>query len=90
MDYVIADLWQLQQYQVAFKQDRQLLKESVAVIDKLSGNREYGIIGFKDGVILMQEAVASDPKATASWLAFRRELEPVLTFTRKNSPSMYL
>lgn len=75
MDYVIADLWQLQQYQVAFKQDRQLLKESVAVIDKLSGNREYGIIGFKDGVILMQETVASDPKATASWLAFRRELE---------------
>jgi len=26
MDYVIADLWQLQQYQVAFKQDRQLLQ----------------------------------------------------------------
>lgn len=83
MDYVIADLWQLQQYQVAFKQDRQLLQASVAVIDQLSGNREYGIIGFKDGVILMQESVASDPEATASWLAFRRELEQtgVVTWT---------
>jgi len=69
-------LWQLQQYQVAFKQDQQLLA-SVTVIDQLSGNREYGIIGFKDGVILMQKAVASQPEATVSWLAFRRELNRV-------------
>ena len=78
MDYVIADLWQLQQYQVAFKDDRRLLQESVALIEQLSGNQEYGIIGFKDGVILMQLAAASDPEATASWLAFRRELEPIV------------
>jgi hypothetical protein len=78
MDYVIADLWQLQQYQIAFKQDRRLLKASVDVIDKLYANQEYGIIGFKDGVILMQEAVASNPEATAFWLAFRREIEPIL------------
>lgn len=78
MDYAIADLWQLQQYQIAFKQDRRLLKASVDVIDKLYAEREYGIIGFKDGVILMQKAVASNPEATAFWLAFRREVEPIL------------
>ena len=75
MGYVIADLWQLQQYQVAFKEDRTLLQQSVAVIDQLISSREYGIIGFKDGVILMQKAVASAPEATTSWLAFRQQLQ---------------
>jgi len=75
VDYVIADLWQLQQYQVAFDEERQLLQQSVALIDQLSGNREYGIINFKDGVILMQKAAASDPQATAAWSVFCRELE---------------
>lgn len=75
MDYVIADLWQFQQYQVAFDDDRQLLKDGVTVIDQLSNNREYGIIGCQDGVILMQKGVASNPEATASWLAFRQELD---------------
>jgi len=68
MDYVIADL--AQQYQVALSK---IGSYCVAVIDQLSGNRTRNI-GFKDGVILMQETVASDPEATASWLAFRREL----------------
>ena len=72
VDYVIADLWQLQQYQVAFDDERQLLQQSIALIDQLSGNREYGIIGFKDGVILMQKAAASEPLATDAWLAFRQ------------------
>lgn len=72
VDYVIADLWQLQQYQVAFDDERQLLQQSIALIDQISGNREYGIIGFKDGVILMQKAAASDPLATDAWLAFRQ------------------
>ncbi len=75
VDYVIADLWQLQQYQIAFDEERQLLQQSIALIDQLSGNREYGIINFKDGVILMQKAAASDPQATAAWSVFRRELE---------------
>ena len=72
VDYVIADLWQLQQYQVAFDEERQLLQQSIALIEQLTGSRQYGIIGFKDGVILMQKAAASDPEATASWLAFRQ------------------
>jgi len=71
MDYVIADLWHAA---VSSRLHQQLIRASVTVIDQLSGNREYGIIGFKDGVILMQKAVASQPEATVSWLAFRREL----------------
>ncbi|GAB1545077.1 hypothetical protein NUACC21_77530 [Scytonema sp. NUACC21] len=78
VDYAIADLWQLQQYQPAFKSDRNLLREVVALIDQLTGNREYGIIGFRDGVILLKKAAVSDTQATEAWLSFRQQLQPIL------------
>lgn len=77
VDYVIVDLWQLQQYQAAFDEDRQLLQQSIPVIDQLSSSQQYGIIDVKDGVILMQKGVASNSQATAAWLALRQELEKV-------------
>lgn len=73
VDYCVADLWQLQQYQVAFKDERQLLHQSISIIDQLSNSREYGITGFKDGVILLQKAVASNPEAMSAWLMFRKQ-----------------
>jgi uncharacterized membrane protein len=79
VDYVIADLWQLQQYQVAFKSDRRLLQDSVKFIDQLFRQGEYGIVGFQDGAILMQKKVTSVPEATAAWLAFRQEIAPILS-----------
>ncbi|MCL1463654.1 DUF2079 domain-containing protein [Argonema galeatum] len=78
VDYALADLWQLQQYQVAFKSDRQVLKDSFSTIDLTFGNKLYGIIGFKDGVILMQRAAASNPDAVSAWLKFRQETEAIL------------
>jgi hypothetical protein len=78
MDYVIADLWQLQQYQVAFKGDRRLLQNSVTTVEQLLSNRQYGMIGCQDGVILMHKNVTSIPQATASWLSFRQEIAPIL------------
>ncbi|MBD2042142.1 DUF2079 domain-containing protein [Microcoleus sp. FACHB-672] len=79
VDYAIADLWQLQQYQVAFKSDRhKLTKEMVPVIEQVTGNGEYGIVGFKDGVIFMQKGTATEPAAVAAWQAFRKEIEPIL------------
>ena len=78
VDYVIIDLWQLQQYQPAFKQDRRLLRDSIPVIEQLLSSKEYGIIGCQDGVILLRKGVASIPEATASWLAFRQEIATIL------------
>lgn len=78
VDYVLTDLWQLQQYQPAFKNDRHKLKEMVPVIEQVTGNGEYGIVGFKDGVIFMQKGAASEPAAVAAWQAFRQEIEPIL------------
>ncbi|OKH11490.1 hypothetical protein NIES592_21590 [Fischerella major NIES-592] len=74
VDYAIADLWQLQKYQVAFKSDRSLLKDLTPLIDQLINNGEYGIIGFEDGVILLKKAASSDTQAKAAWLQFRQEL----------------
>ncbi len=70
VDYAIADLWQLKQYQPAFKEERNLLRELVQLFDQLTKTPEYGVIGFRDGVILLQKAATPNPQATAAWLAF--------------------
>ncbi|MES1022854.1 DUF2079 domain-containing protein [Gloeocapsa sp. BRSZ] len=74
MEYAIADLWQLQQYQAAFDEERQLLQASIAAIDQLTSNQQYGVIGFQDGVILMQRGVVSLPQAVTAWLTFRQQI----------------
>ena len=78
MEYAIADLWQFQQYLPAFKHDRRLLDASATVIERVYANGDYGIKGFKDGVILMQRDTESDPAAVAAWQAYRQEVEPLL------------
>ncbi|MFB2923909.1 DUF2079 domain-containing protein [Aerosakkonema funiforme] len=78
VEYAIADLWQLREYQVAFKTDRQILKDSIVAIDGVSGNHLYGITDFKDGVILLHRGATDNPDAVAAWLTFRREIEAIL------------
>ncbi len=78
VEYVISDLWQLVQYQAAFKNDRQKLQEMVPVIEQTSASGEYGIVGFKDGVIFMRKGIPSEPTAVAAWQTFRKEIEPIL------------
>lgn len=74
MDYIIADLWQLQKYAPAFRTDRKLLEDYVDLIDKITNNQEYGIIDFEEGVILLKKSVASDEKAVDKWLKFREQV----------------
>ncbi|MBD1834388.1 DUF2079 domain-containing protein [Cyanobacteria bacterium FACHB-472] len=76
VDYIIADLWQMQQYQTAFREERELLQNGIPFIEQLSNSGQYGIIGFKDGVILMQKGAASVEQAIASWQAFRQQVPP--------------
>jgi uncharacterized membrane protein len=78
VDYAIADMKQLQIYQAAFKGDRHLLQQLVKLIDKITNNQEYGIIGFQDGVILLHKDTKSQTEATAAWLEFRQQLAPIL------------
>ncbi|MCJ8282643.1 MAG: DUF2079 domain-containing protein [Rivularia sp. ALOHA_DT_140] len=74
MDYAIADLWQLQKYSPAFKSDRGLLNQLTELIDTVTKNQEYGIIGFQDGVILLKKDTISEKKAVEDWLKFREQV----------------
>lgn len=78
MEYIIADLWQLQRYQVAFRRERGQLRAIIPLIEQLSRSGEYGIIGFQDGVILMHKGVVSESNALDAWSNFRREIDPIL------------
>ena len=70
VDYILADLWQLKKYGIAFSGDRDALKEITQRIEQLTSNKEYGIIDFRDGVILMKKAVPSEPKAVKNYTLF--------------------
>lgn len=78
MEYVIADLWQLQRYQAAFRTERSQLQAIVPQIDRMSNSGEYGIIGFEDGAILMRQGVASNSESLTAWASFRQQLQPIL------------
>jgi hypothetical protein len=78
VDYAIADLWQLQQYQVAFRDDRETLQRLVPAIDQILATGGYGLIGCKHGVVFMHRGATSDPVALAAWATFRQEIQPIL------------
>lgn len=78
VDYILLDFWQLNQYQPAFKSDRQRIQIMVPLISQLIANGEYGLIGFADGVVLLKRGVPSQPEAMNNWLAFAEILKPVL------------
>jgi uncharacterized membrane protein len=75
--YAIADLRQLQRYQVAFKEEREILQTITALIDQVTANQEYGIIDFKNGVILLKKGALSNLEATSAWLTFRQGMKSV-------------
>lgn len=58
--------------------DRERLQKIVPAIDELLGQDSYGMVGYQDGIVLMQRGVVSDANALSGWEVFRRELEGVL------------
>ncbi|NEP56877.1 MAG: DUF2079 domain-containing protein [Symploca sp. SIO2G7] len=82
VDYAIADLWQFQQYQVAFDDDRERLRKLVPVIEQILAQGNYGIIDFQDGVMLLKQGATSNSTALSAWQDFREEIEPILLLSR--------
>ncbi|MEB3355591.1 MAG: DUF2079 domain-containing protein [Synechococcales bacterium] len=78
VDYVLVDVWQLQQYQVAFADDRDRLQQFIPRLDRLIERRQYGLVGFAEGVVFLQRDAATNPEALVAWTAYRRELAPLL------------
>ena len=74
VDYVIADLWQLERYQVVFSNYRDDLNALTQVISQAISRQEYGIIGFHDGVVLLQKAVDSEPEAIQDWQTYLQKI----------------
>jgi uncharacterized membrane protein len=72
VDYIIADLWQLKKYSVAFDLDREQLASVTNLIDDLLQTKLYGVIGFNQEVVLLQKGVASEASAIALWQEYRQ------------------
>ncbi len=75
VDYVAVDLWQLQQYQVAFRHERSTIRDGIPILDRVIDNGDYGVVGFEDGVMLLQHNVPSDSAAAEAWRQMRPDLE---------------
>ncbi|MBW4695372.1 MAG: DUF2079 domain-containing protein [Lyngbya sp. HA4199-MV5] len=75
VEYIVADLWQMQQYQPAFKLERNLLQASIKAIDQLLQTQTYGIQTFQDGVVLLQRDRPTAPNIAGQWREFTRKQE---------------
>ncbi|MBW4471156.1 MAG: DUF2079 domain-containing protein [Stenomitos rutilans HA7619-LM2] len=73
VDYIVADLWQMQQYQPAFKLERNLLQASIKEVNQLLQAQSYGIQTFQDGVILLQRGLKTEPAIAGQWQEFTKQ-----------------
>lgn len=78
VNYVMVDFWFSTQYQKAFQESRNALRSQVAVVDRIVGDGRYGILDFREGVILLGKRTESNPVASSNWQMFRQQLEPLL------------
>jgi uncharacterized membrane protein len=78
VDYIIIDLWQMEQYQAAFGEDRNWLNISNNLINSVVEKKQYGVLDFADGVILLQKNTESDKKAIAAWQTYQQKIKPIL------------
>lgn len=72
--YVVGDLWQMREYGVAFRGDRDLLSQSVGLIDPVLADGTYGVEAFTDGIILLRHETPSQAEALAQWQDFRQSI----------------
>ncbi|MCL6433202.1 MAG: DUF2079 domain-containing protein [Leptolyngbyaceae cyanobacterium HOT.MB2.61] len=78
VDYLIADLWQLERYRIAFPLERDHFAQIVPLIDTLLSQNKYGILGLEDKVILMRKGVTTSPELLQTWTKLRQEYQPLL------------
>lgn len=74
VDYILADLWRWQQYQPAFKFERQQLRDTIQYFDQLLAQGRYGLVDVLDGVVLLQKKVTSQPQSIARWMNWKEEI----------------
>jgi len=78
VDYALADLWRLRQYQVAFDDDLVRLRAMTYRIEEMTNQGDYGITDFREGVILLEKGADNNSQALNQWLSFKTEITPII------------
>lgn len=78
VEYVLADLWRLRQYQVAFDDDLMRLRTMTNQIEEMTNQGDYGITDFREGVILLEKGADNNSQALSQWLSFKTEITPII------------
>ncbi|MGL4880639.1 MAG: DUF2079 domain-containing protein [Waterburya sp.] len=77
VDYIIADFWQMEQYQAAFGDDRDALQGISTLINQLLQQNQYGIVDFADGVVLLRQGTNSNQSALTAWQTYQNQLSVI-------------
>lgn len=78
VDYLVADLWRMEHYQKVFSNYRTDLQAIAPLINKVIRDKQYGVIGFKEGVILLQKDTPSNSEAVKAWQDYLNKIKPIL------------
>ncbi len=75
VDYVVADLWHYMRYQPDSQSSFSMLKSHTDTIKTLLDSQEFGLIDFKNGVVLIEKGATTKPELLPQWNQFRQEVE---------------
>ncbi|XGV97502.1 MAG: DUF2079 domain-containing protein [Leptolyngbya sp. BL-A-14] len=75
VEYVAADLWQLQRPKALPAFERNHLSAALMLCDRVLAEATYGFLLVEDGVVLMQRGVTSPPAALEAWETLRQSLK---------------
>lgn len=78
VDYILVDLWQLREYQPAFREERGYLADLLPRIDYWMQERNYGLQAIQDGVVLLQRGVPSQSDLVPVWKKLQTDYATVL------------
>jgi uncharacterized membrane protein len=70
VEYIAADLWLLRRYSVAFSRDRDRFLHFAEFINTWIDSGQYGVVDARNGVVLLQRHVPSEPRALQDWETF--------------------
>ncbi|MEC4892305.1 MAG: DUF2079 domain-containing protein [Oscillatoria sp. PMC 1051.18] len=78
VDYVLVDLWQVE-YEAIFESRREELKDRIDEIEKLRADEDYALIGFTEGVVLLQKSVTPKLEAETRWQSYQEKIAKTLS-----------
>ena len=78
VDYLVADLWRMERYQKVFSSYRRDLQAIAPLLVQVVQNDRYGVVGFQQGVVLLEKNKPSNPEALEAWNAYISKIDPIL------------